>query len=36
MKRVVELIRVGTEAQANDDRGGIPAQKAANRRTAQQ
>lgn len=35
-KRVIELIRVSTEGQAKDDRGGIPAQRAANRRTAAQ
>src|SRR5437868_14837875 len=35
MKRVIELIRVSTEAQARDDRASIPAQRAANRRTAQ-
>ncbi len=33
-KRVIELIRVSTEAQAAEDRAGIPAQRAANRRTA--
>ncbi len=36
MKRVIELIRVSSEGQADDDRGGIPAQRAANRRTAEQ
>lgn len=36
MKRVIELIRVSSEGQADDDRGGIPAQRAANQRTAQQ
>ena len=35
-KRVIELIRVSTEGQAGEDRAGIPAQKAANRRTAAQ
>jgi DNA invertase Pin-like site-specific DNA recombinase len=34
MKRVIELIRVSTEAQAGDDRASIPAQIEANRRTA--
>jgi DNA invertase Pin-like site-specific DNA recombinase len=34
MKRAIELIRVSTEGQAADDRGGIPAQRAANLRTA--
>lgn len=33
-KRVIELIRVSTQGQAGDDRGGIPAQKEINRRTA--
>ena len=33
-KKVIELIRVSTEAQAAQDRGGIPAQRAANRRTS--
>lgn len=32
-KRVIELIRVSTEGQAAQDRGGIPAQREANRRT---
>ncbi len=36
MKQVIELIRVSTEGQAADDRAGIPAQRAANRRTAAQ
>ncbi len=36
MKNVVELIRVSTEGQATQDRAGIPAQRAANRRTAEQ
>lgn len=36
MKRVIELVRVSTEGQAGEDRAGIPAQRAANRRTAQQ
>jgi DNA invertase Pin-like site-specific DNA recombinase len=35
-KRVIELLRVSTEAQAGADRAGIPAQRAANRRTAVQ
>lgn len=35
MHRVIELIRVSTEGQAGDDRAGIPAQRAVNRRTAQ-
>lgn len=34
MKKVIELIRVSTQAQAGDDRASIPAQKAMNRRTA--
>lgn len=33
-RRVIELIRVSTEGQAAADRAGIPAQRAANRRTA--
>jgi DNA invertase Pin-like site-specific DNA recombinase len=33
-KKVIELIRVSTESQAAVDRGGIPAQQAANHRTA--
>jgi DNA invertase Pin-like site-specific DNA recombinase len=36
MKKAIELIRVSTEGQAGEDRAGIPAQRAANRRTAQQ
>jgi site-specific DNA recombinase len=36
MKRVIELIRVSTEGQAAEGRAGIPAQRAANRRTAAQ
>ena len=35
-KRVIELIRVSTQDQANQDRAGIQAQQAANRRTATQ
>jgi DNA invertase Pin-like site-specific DNA recombinase len=35
-KRVLELIRVSTSAQAAEDRAGIPAQKAANLKTAAQ
>jgi DNA invertase Pin-like site-specific DNA recombinase len=35
-KKVIELIRVSTEGQAAADRGGIPAQRAVNRRTASQ
>lgn len=35
MSKVIELIRVSTEAQAGDDRASIPAQRAINRRTAQ-
>ena len=35
-KRVIELVRVSTEGQAAEDRAGIPAQRAANRRTAAQ
>jgi DNA invertase Pin-like site-specific DNA recombinase len=35
-KQAIELVRVSTAAQAGDDRAGIPAQKAANRRTAAQ
>ena len=34
MKRVLELVRVSTEGQADEDRAGIPAQRAANQRTA--
>src|SRR5438067_7181876 len=34
-KRAIELIRVSTKLQAGEDRAGIPAQRAANRRTAQ-
>ena len=34
MKNVLELVRVSTEEQAGEDRGGIPAQRAINRRTA--
>jgi DNA invertase Pin-like site-specific DNA recombinase len=34
--KVIELIRVSTEGQAAEDRAGIPAQRAANRRTATQ
>src|SRR5437879_6414355 len=36
MKKVIELIRVSTEGQAADDKSGIPAQRAINRRTAGQ
>src|SRR5579864_1193556 len=35
-KDVIELIRVSTEGQAAEDRAGIPAQRAVNRRTAAQ
>ena len=35
VKKVIELIRVSTAAQAGDDRASIPSQKAANRRTAE-
>ena len=35
LKRVIELIRVSTEGQANDDRASIPAQRSINRRTAE-
>ena len=35
MKSAIELIRVSTEQQAGEDRAGIPAQREANRRTAQ-
>ncbi len=35
-KKVIELIRVSTEGQAAEGRAGVPAQRAANRRTAQQ
>jgi DNA invertase Pin-like site-specific DNA recombinase len=35
MKKVIELIRVSTAEQAGNDRASIPAQKAANRRTAE-
>lgn len=34
MERVIELIRVSTDGQAERDRGGIPAQREANRATA--
>jgi DNA invertase Pin-like site-specific DNA recombinase len=34
-KKVIELIRVSTAEQAGDDRASIPAQRAANRRTAE-
>src|ERR1041384_852480 len=34
MKQAIELIRVSTKAQADEDRAGIPAQHAANLRTA--
>src|SRR3989338_3849097 len=36
MKKAIELARVSTEGQATEDRAGIPAQRAANRRTAEQ
>ncbi len=36
MEKVIELVRVSTEGQATEDRAGIPAQRAANRRTAEQ
>jgi DNA invertase Pin-like site-specific DNA recombinase len=35
-KKVIELVRVSTESQAAEDRAGIPAQRAANQRTASQ
>lgn len=35
MKNAVELVRVSTEAQAEGDRAGIPAQREINRRTAE-
>ncbi|MFY9585660.1 MAG: recombinase family protein, partial [Candidatus Acidiferrales bacterium] len=35
-QKVIELVRVSTKGQAAEDRAGIPAQKAANRRTAAQ
>jgi DNA invertase Pin-like site-specific DNA recombinase len=35
-KKVIELVRVSTEGQASEDRAGIPAQRAVNRRTAAQ
>src|SRR5581483_11326489 len=35
MKRVIELVRVSTGEQANDERGGLKAQYDANRRTAE-
>lgn len=35
-KKVIELIRVSTDAQAAQDRAGIPAQRAANQRTSAQ
>jgi DNA invertase Pin-like site-specific DNA recombinase len=34
MKKAIELIRVSTEHQAGADRGGIPAQREANKLTA--
>lgn len=34
MKKIIELIRVSTENQANDDRASIPAQRATNKKTA--
>lgn len=34
MKKVIELIRVSTQGQADDDRASIPAQRAINQRTA--
>jgi hypothetical protein len=34
-KKVIELIRVSTDGQANDDRASIPAQRSVNRRTAE-
>ena len=34
MKKTIELIRVSTENQANDDRASIPAQRTINRKTA--
>jgi DNA invertase Pin-like site-specific DNA recombinase len=34
MKRVIELLRVSTAGQAENDRAGLPAQRDANRRTA--
>ena len=34
MKAVIELLRVSTEAQAGEDKAGLAAQRAANRRTA--
>ena len=36
MKKVIELIRVSTEAQASTDRASIPAQRTVNRRTCAQ
>jgi DNA invertase Pin-like site-specific DNA recombinase len=33
-KQVIELVRVSTQGQAGEDRGGIPAQREINRRTA--
>jgi site-specific DNA recombinase len=36
MKRVIELVRVSTDAQAGGDRASIPAQRTINRRTCQQ
>jgi DNA invertase Pin-like site-specific DNA recombinase len=35
VKKVIELIRVSTEGQADEDRASIPAQRTINRRTAQ-
>jgi hypothetical protein len=34
LKKVIELIRVSTKMQAQEDRASIPAQRATNRRTA--
>lgn len=36
MKKVIELLRVSTESQAGEDKAGLAAQRAANRRTAAQ
>src|ERR1035437_11157554 len=36
MKKVIELIRVSTLGQADDDRAGVPSQRTANKRTCEQ
>ena len=35
-KKVIEILRVSTSVQAAEDRAGLPAQRTANRRTAEQ